>query len=37
MVDYTNLQQWKNEEMGRLRGEMIRLSLLILDLKDGKL
>ena len=37
MVAYTKLQQRKKEESGRLRGEGIRSSLLILDLKDSKL
>ena len=36
MVAYTKPQQRKKEESERLRGE-IRSSLLILDLKDGKL
>ena len=36
MVVYTNPQQRKKEESKKLRGE-IRSSLLILDLKDGKL
>ena len=35
---YTNPQQRKKEESERLRGEReIRSSLLVLDLKDGKL
>ena len=38
MVAYTMSQQRKKEESERLRGEReIRSSLLILDLKDGKL
>ena len=38
MVAYTKPQRWKKEESERLRGEReIRSSLLILDLKDGKL
>ena len=38
MVAYTKPQQWKKEESERLRGEReLRSSLLILDLKDGKL
>ena len=39
MVAYTRPQQSKEEESERLRGERseIRSSLLILDLKDGKL
>ena len=38
MVAYTKPQQRKKEESERLRGERwIRSSLLILDLKDGKL
>ena len=38
MVANTKPQQWKKEESGRLRGEReSRSSLLILDLKDGKL
>ena len=38
MVAFTKPQQRKKEESARLRGEReIRLSLLILDLKDGKL
>ena len=38
MVAYTKPQQRKKEESERLRGEReIILSLLILDLKDGKL
>ena len=38
MVAYTKPQQKKKEESEKLRGEReIRSSLLILDLKDGKL
>ena len=38
MVAYTKLQQRKKEETKQLRGEReIRSSLLILDLKHGKL
>ena len=38
MVAYTKPQQRKKEESKQLRGEReIRSSLLILDLKDGKL
>ena len=38
MVTYTKPQQRKKEESERLRGEReIRSSLLLLDLKDGKL
>ena len=38
MVVYTKPQQRKKEESERLRGEReIKSSLLILDLKDGKL
>ena len=37
MVTYTKPQQRKKEESKRLRGGEIRSSLLILDLKDGKL
>ena len=38
MVAYTKPQQRKEEETERLRGEReIRSSLLILDLKHGKL
>ena len=38
MMAYTNTQQRKKEESKRLRGEWeIRSSLLIFDLKDGKL
>ena len=39
MVAYTKPQQRKKEERERLRGERdpIRSSLLIFDLKDGKL
>ena len=38
MVAYTKAQQRKKEESKKLRGEReIRSSLLILDLKDGKL
>ena len=38
MVAYTKPQQRKEEESEQLRGEKeIRSSLLILDLKDGKL
>ena len=38
MVAYTKAQQRKKEESERLRGEReIRWSLLILDLKYGKL
>ena len=38
MMAYTKPQQRKKEESKRLRGEReIRSSLLILDLKDGKL
>ena len=38
MVAYAKLQQLKKEESERLRGEReIKLSLLILDLKDSKL
>ena len=38
MVAYTMPQQRKEEESEKLRGEReIRSSLLILDLKDGKL
>ena len=37
IVAYTKPQQRKKEESERLRGERIRSSLLILDLKDGKL
>ena len=38
MVAYTKPQQRKKEESERPRGErVIRLRLLILDLKDGKL
>ena len=38
MPTYARPQQWKKEESERLRGEReIRSSLLILDLKDGKL
>ena len=38
MVVYVKPQQWKKEESERLRREReIRSSLLISDLKDGKL
>ena len=37
MVAYTKPQQWWKEERKQLRGEEIRSSLLILDLKYGKL
>ena len=37
MVAYTKPQQRKEEESEKLIGEEIRSSLLILDLKDGKL
>ena len=38
MVAYTKPQQKKKEESEKLRGEReIRSSILILDLKDGKL
>ena len=38
MVTYKKLQQRKKDESKRLKGEReIRSSLLILDLKDGKL
>ena len=37
MVAYTKPQQWKEGESERLRGEKDKISLLILDLKDGKL
>ena len=39
MVAYTKPQQRKKEERERLRGkrDQIRSSLLIFDLKDGKL
>ena len=38
MVAYTKPQKWRKEESEKLRGEKeIRSSLLILDLKDGKL
>ena len=38
MVTYTKPQQRKKEDSEKLRGEReIRSSLLILDLKDGKL
>ena len=36
MATYKKPQQWKKEKSERIRGE-IRSSLLILDLKDGKL
>ena len=36
MVACTKPQQRKKEESGRLSGEKIRSSLLILDLKEGK-
>ena len=36
MVAYTMPQQRKKEETEQLRGERIRSSSLILDLKDGK-
>ena len=37
MVAYTKPQHRKKEESEKLRGERDRSSLLILDLKDGKL
>ena len=37
MVAYRKPQQRKKEESERLREREIRSSLLILDLKDGKL
>ena len=37
MVAYTKPQERKKEKSDRLRGERIRSSLLILDLKDDKL
>ena len=37
VVAYRTPQQWKKEESERLRGREIRSSLLILDLKEGKL
>ena len=37
MVAYAKPQQRENEERERLRGERDKISLLISDLKDGKL
>ena len=37
MVAYTKPRQWKKEESKGKEGREIRSSLLILDLKEGKL
>ena len=38
MATFTELQQWKEQKSERIRGDgEIRSSLLLLDLKEGKL